>query len=356
LIEQIALDGNVLPASNSIRIQPGQANLEIHYTGLNFTRPEQLKFKYQLAGLDADWVDAGQRRTAYYSHLPPGNYDFKVIAANGNGVWNLAGASIRVVVTPPFHQTRWFYSLSLACLAGLALAGYKLRVRQLDRARAAQETFSQKLIATQEEERRRLAIELHDGLGQSLVIIKNRALLSLSTPGDHERAIVQIKEISEASSSALMEIRELASNLHPYQIDQFGLANALETMIERIADSSEIKFSHQIDAINSELPKEAQINLYRIVQESLNNIVKHSAATEARILLKKDSSVLHLLIEDNGKGFNLGAISNAQRGMGLTGIAERAKAIGAKPEIHSEPGQGTTITLNIGLKKLEDTN
>jgi signal transduction histidine kinase/ligand-binding sensor domain-containing protein len=354
VIEQVSLDREPVDFRREVRVTPDRENLEIQYTGLNFSKPEQVRFRYKLEGLDEDWVDAGTRRAAYYSHPPPGTYTFRVLAANSDGVWSTECASIRVVVRPPFYRTRWFIGLALAALAGLAFVGYRWRVQELKRDRAEQEEFSRRLLATQEEERRRLAIELHDGLGQSLVIIKNRALLSLSRPEDHERALTQLEEISEATTSALDEIRELARSLHPYQLDRLGLAYALDSMIERVADSSEIKFEREIDAVDGVLSKEAQINLYRIVQESLNNVVKHSGASEVKVILKKDAGALRLSVRDNGRGFDASTAPSGKQGLGLTGIAERAKVLGAKPEIHSAPGQGTTLMLNIGLKRPEN--
>lgn len=109
VIETIKIDNE--PVENNqtkIEIAPGKNNLEIAYTGVSFVKPEFVKFRYKLAGLDKDWVEAGNRRTAYYSYLPPGAYDFQVIAANSNGVWNTTGARVKIVVAPPFYRTYWF--------------------------------------------------------------------------------------------------------------------------------------------------------------------------------------------------------------------------------------------------------
>src|SRR5206468_4300280 len=110
---------------------------------------------------------AGTRRIAYYNHLPPGSYLFKVIAANSDGVWNETGASLPLTVVPPFWRTWWFYSLLLAGLAGLVVFGYERRVRAAQRAHAAQAAFARQLLESQEAERKRIAAELHDSLGQN---------------------------------------------------------------------------------------------------------------------------------------------------------------------------------------------
>jgi ligand-binding sensor domain-containing protein/signal transduction histidine kinase len=353
-IKQALADGQAANLNEQIEIKPGTRNVEFHYAGLSLLAPESVKYKYHLEGFDKDWLDAGARRVAYYTNLPPGEYEFRVIAANNDDMWNMEGASIRLTVRAPFWKRWWFLLAAGGAVAAVALFIFRARISQLRKKQAAQEAFSRKLIASQEQERKRLAVELHDGLGQSLVIIKNRALMSLNKPEDHERARTQIEEISEAASAALQEIREIAASLHPYQLDRFGLVSALEEMIARLAASSPVQFSHEIAPIDGQLSKEAQINLYRIVQESLNNIVKHAQASAAKITLKQEAGVLRLLIEDNGKGFDAAALAERTRGLGLTGIAERARVLGGRSEIHSVPGQGTTIRLEMQLKEPAD--
>ncbi len=117
LIESITLERNPIDFKNGITIQPGQRGLEISYTGLSFIKADQTKFKYKLEGLDPDWIDAGTRREAYFPYLPPGSYTFRVIAANSDGVWNNAGASISFTVLAPFWRQSWFYLLCAATIA-----------------------------------------------------------------------------------------------------------------------------------------------------------------------------------------------------------------------------------------------
>ncbi|MCA1557966.1 MAG: histidine kinase, partial [Acidobacteria bacterium] len=241
VIEGLVVDRKSLPFTDKLEIFPGQENLEIQYTGLSFIKPENIRFKYQLEGLDREWVEAGTRRTAYYSHLAPGEYTFRVIAANADGVWNTRGAMVRIIVRPPFWRTWWFLSLAALAVLGLAFLGYEYRVLRLKRAKAAQEAFSRLLIESQEAERKRIATELHDGLGQSLAIIKNRAALSLTTPEDHERALEQLTEITEAAGDAIDEVRHIAYDLRPYQLDKLGLTRAIQSMLEKIQGSNGLR-------------------------------------------------------------------------------------------------------------------
>jgi signal transduction histidine kinase len=311
--------------------------------------PERIRFKYKLEGLDADWVQAGTRRVAYYSHIPPGSYTFRVVAANRDGIWNMEGASVQVRIIPPFWRTWSFISVALASLAAIALLGYRRRITRLEKDRHAQEAFSQQLINSQESERQRIAAELHDGLGQHLIIIKNSALLALNSLQQPERGREQLDYISETASLAIDEVREISYNLRPYQLDDLGLTKAIEFILAKIAASTEISFTSKLDSIDGMFSPEAEINIYRIVQESLNNIVKHSGASAAKIIIERTAHQVGIFIQDNGRGFNQDSSNGSERrgGFGLKGIAERSRMLGAHMTIQSAAGQGTTIALNL---------
>ena len=351
VIQQVTVDRAVRPVGDVTRIEPGQQNLEIQYAGLNFSRPEQVRFKYQLTGFDRDWVEAGTRRTAYYPQLPPGSYTFKVIADNGYGLWNTEGQSLSIVVLPPFYRTWWFVALALLSVAGLMVLSWRQRVSKLQHAHAAQQAFSRQLITSQESERKRIAAELHDSLGQRLVIIKNLALLFLNSPrtdGSRE----QIDEISLEASNALREVREISYNLRPHQLDRIGLTKAIESLVKKATAASPIDFTSQIDNIDDVFPKEAEISFYRVAQESVNNVLKHSAATEASVTVQRTDGRILLTVCDNGKGFAPDAshAASAPPGFGLVGISERATLLGGHATIHSVPGQGTSIGIAIDLR------
>jgi hypothetical protein len=216
VVESVLIDRQSAAFGDELKIAPGKNDLEINYTGLSFIKPEQVRFRYKLEGLNDDWIEAGNRRAAYYSHVPPGEYNFRVIAGNSDGVWNTDGAMIRVVIHPPFWRTWWFAALIVCLFVGLGFLIYNRRVAVLKRAHHVQEAFSRRLIESQEQDRKRVAAELHDGLGQSLVIIKNRAVLSLTARENYERAFEQLNEIAGAATEALNEVKEITYNLRPY--------------------------------------------------------------------------------------------------------------------------------------------
>ena len=352
LIEDFLIQRQPAVLRSVMEITPGKDDFEIDYTGLSFIKAESVKFKYLMVGLDRDWIDAGTRRAVYYSHLPPGNYTFRVIAANSDGLWNAQGASIRIRILPPFYRTWWFMALAAITVVALALVVYRERVSRLERARAAQEAFSRRLIDSQEQERKRIAAELHDSLGQNLLIIKNRALLGQMAGGGGEAAREQFDEISDTVSHAIDEVRAIAYNLRPHHLDRLGLTKTLEAMIENVAAASTISFKRHIDDIDGVLSKSSEINLYRIVQECINNILRHSQATVAEIEIGREADRAHVLIHDNGRGFAAGAQSTEERrGFGLTGINERVRMLGGVLTIQSSPGQGTTITIKLPLRE-----
>lgn len=349
-IEGVTLDRAPVPDRRAVVVKPGQGNLEIDYTGLSWSRPQQIRFRYQMVGLDQAWVDAGRRRTAYYSHLPPGAYTFRVIADNGEGVWNTDGQSLSVVVLPPFYRTWWFIALAaVGTLATVSLT-FRYRVEQLRKRHQHQQAFSRQLIESQESERKRIAAELHDSLGQNLLVIKNRALLGALTQPDGGTKS-QFDEISRSVTQTLEEVRTISYNLRPSHLDQLGLQTALVVMIEKVAASSEVWFTSAIDELDGLLSPGDEIMIYRIVQEGINNILKHARATEAHIEITRRAHRLEVTVRDNGRGFVAGeTVHNGRGGFGLTGIAERVRMLGGTHSIHSAPGQGTTVTVTLDIR------
>lgn len=350
VIESATLDRESLDFRHPIAIHPGQAQLEIAYAGLSFIKPEHVRFKYRMEGLDRDWVEAGNRRVAYFSHLPAGHYTFHVIAANSDGVWNETGATLAVTVYPPFWQTQWFLGLVVLSVLTLAALLYRARIRKLKQAQVAQEAFARQLLASQEGERKRIAAELHDGLGQNLLVIKNWAVLAGRALESESKARAPIEEVTLAAARSIEEVREIAHNLRPYHLDEIGLADAVAAMVERVAEASSIHFTMEMDSLDDRLSPEVEINLYRVIQECLNNIVKHAQATAVALSIRRNAQSLVVVIKDNGRGFDLAhVLSRKDRGFGLAGLAERVRLLGGKETIQSEPNLGTTITITLNL-------
>lgn len=347
VIENISIDRKPVDRQTSqteVELQPGQSNIAIEYTGLSLTKSEQIKFKYKLEGLEEKWIEAGTKRTVDYSYLPVGSYTFRLIAANANGVWNNEGTALRIVVRPFFYQTWWFIGLLALALAMLGWWGYHTRVSRLRAIAEAKTLFSRRLIESQEAERKRIASELHDGLGQNLVVIKNRAALGIKKGDDKDRVAKEFSNISESATQALEEVREITNNLRPQLLDRLGLTKAIVAMLKKVSDVVEIE--SEIDSIDNIFNESEEISVYRIIQESLNNVIKHANAANAKVKIKRTESQVLITIEDNGKGFDTTTASN---GLGLVGLKERAQLLNATLLIESKIGKGTAIQVEIRL-------
>ena len=222
------------------------------------------------------------------------------------------------------------------------------RQQATTREQEAREEFTQQLIASQEAERTRIAGELHDSLGQNLLLIKNRAHLALADRTVAADSRTQLEGISDLVAQAIAEVRQISHDLHPYQLDHLGLTHALEAMIDNAAQSSRITFERKLDAVDDLFPAEAATNLYRVVQESTNNILKHSQARQARVVIERDVCDVRVLIEDDGRGFVAG--ERKAIGFGLKNIAERVRILGGKLRLDSKPGAGTRLEVTIRFR------
>jgi signal transduction histidine kinase/ligand-binding sensor domain-containing protein len=356
VIESSLLDHLRQSVTGPLTILPGKENLEIQYTALSYIKSSQIQFRYKMDGLDADWIDAGSRRTAYYSHLPPGKYLFHVIAGNSDGVWNEAGQSLPVEVIAPFYRTWGFRTLVVIICGALMWTIAYYRIAHLQRAQVAQQLFSQQLIASQEGERKRIAAELHDSLGQRLVVIKNLALFFLRAQRQHpedEDQAETVREIGTEASMAIEETRSIAYNLRPFQLDRLGLNKSIEGLIRSVSKSSGIQIKMDLANIDDLFPEELRINYYRIVQESLSNIMKHAQATEAEVHIVRTENSVVLSIHDNGRGFTHASpvMQAGHGGFGMTGMAERASLLGGRLKMRSEPSKGTVMTVEISLRR-----
>jgi len=348
-IERLVLDGVDRDPRQPLEVKPGEGNLEIHYTGLSLAKAEQIRFSYQMSGQQEAWQDVGLRRAVYFPQLQPGSYRFSVRAFSPDGVLSEQPASLDIVVKPPFWRTAWFASLVVMALAGLTFLGYRQRVAFYRKRVARQEEFARALIASQERERQRFAAELHDGLGQSLVIIKRRGLLCLEEDEDQEAMREQVEEIVEASVQALEEVRAMIFDLRPRQLDELGLTGAVADLLARMAGVNGWQLAKQLDRVDGLLAKESENNLYRIVQESLNNISKHAAATQVSVSLTRQANGVELTVKDNGRGFapETSTKAGAAHGFGLHGIRERVRLLGGQMTIESAPGNGAIVRVSV---------
>ncbi|HEV2693671.1 MAG TPA: PAS domain S-box protein [Verrucomicrobiae bacterium] len=223
------------------------------------------------------------------------------------------------------------------------------RQQAVEREQQARIEYTFQLIAAQEAERKRIAAELHDSLGQNLLLIKNLAQMALREP-DPAQASEKVASIDHLAAQCIAETRQISRDLHPHQLDHLGLKRALESMLESVAAASGIGFQWKIDDVDKLFTAEGAMNLYRVVQESLNNILKHSRAKTARVDFERDIHEVRLRITDDGCGFTPDRLAENKKGLGLKNIPERVRMLGGSMKMDSTPGGGTRIKVVIPVR------
>jgi signal transduction histidine kinase len=323
-------------AGSSLRIEAGHVHFQFDYAGLSFTAPQKVRYRYMLEGFDRGWTEAGTRRSAYYTNIKPGRYTFRVQAANNDGLWNTEGAALTFELRPHYYQTIWFYALLLAAVAGLVVLFLRLRLRR------AEGEFRAVLG-----ERNRIAREIHDTLAQGYVGISVQLevlaeLLRLNKPEDAAKHLDLTRGyVREGLADARQSIWALRS--------QDSGETTLPVRLNRLVEAEgghgvETRFS--LFGAYRPMPPETEREFLRIAQEAIHNVKKHAGARHLFVQLEYGPEEIALEVRDDGQGFVIDEKQESASGhYGLTGMKERAAAIGGRLEIHSEPGVGTTIRL-----------
>jgi signal transduction histidine kinase/ligand-binding sensor domain-containing protein len=325
----------------------------IDFAALCYDMSEFNQYAYLLEGCDGAWIDSHTRHQATYTNLEPGTYAFRVRGATHDGVWNMAGASLTLVIEPTFWQRGWVKTFEWVSLTGVVVLLFRREMKRLRREKRVQQEFSQQLMLVQERGLKHLAGELHDGLGQDLLVVNNELQQYLR---DKEAPAEEVVRAAEMMKNSIQTVRELASNLHPHQLERLGLYAALESMAGIVSRSAGLRISLSGGAADGILTKEAEIHVYRIVQEALSNIVRHAGATAVTIEVNEMRPMLRIIVRDNGKGF--ANVPEAPRGPSREGVSpvsgfgflsmhERARMFGGTLEIDSSPGSGTKIVLTV---------
>jgi signal transduction histidine kinase/ligand-binding sensor domain-containing protein len=344
-LEETLVDGVPNLQPSEIRMPPGNHHLEFHYTGLSFAAPEQVRFRYKLEGVDPDWVEARERRTASYGPIPAGHFTFRVTACNGDGVWSQAGAAQAITVLPRFWQTWWFISLG-----GLGLVASVGGAARLVEQRKHQRRFDRlEQERALERERARIAQDLHDDLGSSLTRISLLSDLARADKEHPSQVEVHAQKISQSAAQTVRALEEIVWALRPG-------SDSLQSLVEYIAHFGNELFEDDTARCRLDLPQdlpaqplqpEMRHNIFLIVKEALTNALKHAGAREVRVQAKAGGDWLEILVQDDGRGFNPGLPAKPGKQHGLPNMRERAEAMNGKLEIHSDPGKGTFVRLKV---------
>ena len=317
-------------------VAPGDTTVDFQFVALNFTSPELNLYRYRLEGFDAAWIDAGTRRTTQYTNIPAGTYVLRVTGSNNDGIWNLEGVSLEVVVQPAFWET-WWFRLMIGCfVVGVAWAGYSFRAgkkREMERLRL------------------RIAGDLHDDLSSDLsgVAVLAGMLRQADGLGVSERA--DLGKIRDASLHMADGLRDIVWYIDPEH-------DSLEATVRRMKGVASTLLRGIPHNFDTDLPQRSvpfavniRRNVYLIFKEAVHNIVKHAEASRVEVEITVSGGLLRLAIIDDGRGFDPAAIAG---GHGVGSMRRRAEDIGGRLEIQSAPGSGTQVRLRVGLAYSRD--
>ena len=342
-IERLSVDDQpqALRAADSwMKIAAGHVHFEFDYAALSFIAPQKVRYRFMLEGFDRGWTDAGPRRTAYYTNIPPGRYTFRVQAANNDGLWNTDGTSLKFELRPHFYQTVWFYLILAASAAALIvlLLRRRLRVAELE--------FRAVLG-----ERNRIAREIHDTLAQGYVgiSVQLEVLSELLRQQKLDAAQKNLDTTRDYVRQGLADARQSIWALRSQDSGETTLPVRLRRMVE--ADcAAGLECNFNIFGAYRPLPPGTEREILRIAQEAIHNVKKHAGAQHLFVQLEYGASGIALEVRDDGRGFAPGPESEPGH-YGLTGMRERAASIGGTLEITSEPRTGTTVRLRASAPR-----
>ncbi|MHC4955899.1 MAG: sensor histidine kinase [Planctomycetota bacterium] len=345
----LRLRGNPLASIGSQRLPLGVRSLEIEYTAIEAARADELEFSHRLHPIDDEWDETGDRRTVKLGALAPGAYRFRVRARYHGGDWGAPSQELRFEVVPYFYETVWFKAVLVFVILAVIVLGFRIRIAavrrhnrelssEIERRRAAEVGAREQRArarSAQENERRRVAHELHDGIGQRMALHVMR---------------LQASQGSDEGGSLADEAREIGRNiqrisraLHPAWIESVGIVSALRTLVERTSEQADAKIDLRAEG-EFRLPRAVVVDLYRIAQEALQNAVRHAGAGSIRLTIEQAVDAVEMEIRDDGCGFDS---AGEEPGLGLVTMRERAQGIGAEIRIDSNPGAGTSVELTL---------
>ena len=358
VIRRLAANNRAYPIGPPLRLPIRTTALRIDYTALSLSIPERVRFRYQLEGSDTSWQEAGGRREAFYTNLGPGEYRFRVIAANEDGVWNQTGAALDFTIPPSFTQSRWFLAVWVAALAGLAWLAYGIRVRQVS---GGLRMRYQAALA----ERARIAQDLHDTLLQGFtgITLQLRAIERMLAQQPRESAEA-LKQVLGSADTALRDARHMIWDLRAVELEGRDLAAAVEMAVRQAIAGSPAELSFTVSGERRRLRLDVETTALRVGREAVANAVKHAAPRRIDVSLEYAEKSLKLHVVDDGKGFSPSALDGAAAGehLGVAGMRERAQKAGGTLEIASERGHGTRVSVklpitgNVGLSPTEHDN
>ena len=342
---------------NKITLNYLQNFLTISFISPNYSSSDKINYAYMLDGVDEDWVYVDNQTFANYTKLAPGRYRFKVKSANSDLVWCTKETYVDITITPPFWKTWWFIGICLICIFLSIYKLFKTRIKKIklealqqqkiiDLEKDKQLVTAEAMLKGQDDERSRIAKDLHDGLGGllsgvkiSFSNLKESVGLNAASSKLFDKPITQL-------DNTIAELRKVAHNLMPEALVKFGLQNAIQDFCQSLQQTNNCVINFQQLGMERDLGNVANVNVYRIIQELVNNAVKYASAHQIIVQLTKTENKVLITVEDDGKGFDISTLKQAT-GIGITNITHRVNYLNGTIDINSKPNNGTSINIEL---------
>lgn len=320
--------------------------LDIEFGAIDPSAGSQVKYSYFLENYSRNWSTPSENTIAEFGNIPPGKYTFEVRGIINGKVEGLSVYPFQILA--PWWMTWWAYILYAILAFGLLFGIYRLRIRTIKRTQAMQMHI---MVSTQEEERSRIARELHDEVGVKLSTLK----LFLSSLTDTDESVRQNSGLNslfiqsrDLIGEAMQDVRRLLLNLSPSVLEEFGYLIAVKTLIDKLNYTGKMNISFSSFGFESRLHKDYELSIYRMTQELIHNTIKHSRAKNVTLTAGLRDEMIILMVEDDGKGFR---VSDVGLGYGLHNLRIRTQLMKGIMLIDSQPGKGTHITIEIPYQK-----
>lgn len=328
---------------NQLNLEYNENTVSFQFTIIDYVDASATRTSYMLKGYDKTWINAANKALIRYSKLPPGHYVLKVKAYNADGVMARAIYELPLSVATPWWQSWWFILMMIAIASALII----LAVQQyLNRRLQEQRSQLEKELAV-EQERIRLARELHDGLGSMLSGIKHSfsaIKTNIELPTDKEQ---QFNYTIDKLDESIKDLRAVSHTMFSAELLQDGLDAAIKNYCNAVSTAGQLNIVFEnLIKDSTAIKGEAAFHIFRIVQELLQNVIRHSGSKSAIVQLACNEGVVSLTVEDDGVGFDMQP-GKMKKGIGLKNIASRVKNLHGKVDIQSVPGKGTSVFIEV---------
>ena len=329
--DRLVYEDLALANLGQIELGPTDRFFSFEFSALDYTVPEKNHYAYQLEGFDADWVTVGTRRFASYTNLDPGEYLFRVKAANADGIWNTEGTSMKLIIHPPFWERWWFQMLVIGGIAALLFSLHRYRMARL---------------LEIERMRVQIASDLHDDVGATLTKISLYSDV-LRSGREPEQQAGLLERIGQMSRELVVTMSDIVWSIDARNDHMQDLVDRMQDFAMSVLTAKNIDyfFDVQLKLPQHSLPIEIRQNTYLIFKEAINNAARHSGASRVDIRISLDAGKLLVQVVDNGRGLN----GHARRsGHGLENMKMRARRI--KGEIVFQNGSGLGVVLTVPVR------